>query len=291
MNTVVRNEPENAVDIIAGATNFLQIEHIWFFQKKEPYVSTELKSARHAQRITCSISKRMLDPYRESYGEGFLGSTGQVSGAYGLSFEMRFSILINMVSLIPAILSEGLVVRLYEHLIDEWSNQPVQIKDGIRCLHSLENATSLPRSDVLKWKRAFETALLKATHDDCSAENLRELLNFFRSSGKFSTHVESELESVLRTYLKSGFRYDLHHCQSSEQCDKLIDDLNHFSSSLSVDVDDELKQVEEARAEFEENENAYADHMQDEWKDRYRGDRHTDDDIDNLFKSLNGDRD
>ena len=49
--------------------------------------------------------------------------------------------------------------------------------------------------------------------------------------------------------------------------------------------------MEEAKAEFEENEDAYAEHMQDEWRERYRLERDADRSVSELFSSLRGERD
>lgn len=45
------------------------------------------------------------------------------------------------------------------------------------------------------------------------------------------------------------------------------------------------------KAEFEEHEDAYADHMQDEWEKRHRFERDADRSVSELFSSLRGDRD
>jgi hypothetical protein len=37
-----------------------------------------------------------------------------------------------------------------------------------------------------------------------------------------------------------------------------------------------VERIEEAKTEFEEHEDAYADHMQDEWKERWRDERDSD---------------
>jgi hypothetical protein len=49
-----------------------------------------------------------------------------------------------------------------------------------------------------------------------------------------------------------------------------------------------IQRVEEANAEFEEGEDRYADHMQDEWKELSRMERHGDRSISEMFGSLRG---
>jgi hypothetical protein len=59
---------------------------------------------------------------------------------------------------------------------------------------------------------------------------------------------------------------------------------------LGVEVKALIERVEEAKAEFEENEGAHADHMEDEWKERWRQDRATERSVSEMFRSLTGDR-
>lgn len=51
-----------------------------------------------------------------------------------------------------------------------------------------------------------------------------------------------------------------------------------------------IQRVEEANAEFEEHEDRYVEHMQDDWKERSRMERDGDRSISEMFESLKGDR-
>jgi hypothetical protein len=57
-----------------------------------------------------------------------------------------------------------------------------------------------------------------------------------------------------------------------------------------VEVSALIQRVEEAKAEYEENEGASADHLEDEWKERWRQDRATERSVSEMFGSLTGDR-
>ena len=59
---------------------------------------------------------------------------------------------------------------------------------------------------------------------------------------------------------------------------------------LGIDVTRMLERVKETKAEFEEYEDARADHMQDEWKERWRDERDSERSVSDMFGSLKGDR-
>lgn len=88
----------------------------------------------------------------------------------------------------------------------------------------------------------------------------------------------------------SHFDDELHECRSIDEFDGLIDDLNLIGSELNVEIEDVLKRAERAKAEFEEQQDTYADHMEDEWKERWRDERETERDVAGMFDTLRGDR-
>ena len=86
------------------------------------------------------------------------------------------------------------------------------------------------------------------------------------------------------------FQDELRECRSREQFDSLTEDLELFRDQLGVSVSSLLAKIEIKMNEFEENADAYADHMQDEYKERWRDERASERDITEMFGSLRGDR-
>jgi KaiC/GvpD/RAD55 family RecA-like ATPase len=87
------------------------------------------------------------------------------------------------------------------------------------------------------------------------------------------------------------FADELREYRSSEHFDAMLEDLDLFSEQLGVTVHALAEQVREAKAEFEERQEAYADHMQDEWKERWRDERDNQRSVSEMFGSLRRDRD
>ena len=91
-------------------------------------------------------------------------------------------------------------------------------------------------------------------------------------------------------YRRSFFEDEVRECRSREEIAGLIEDVEFFRDELSVDVAPLLEKLEEVLAEYEENEEARADHMQDEWKERRYHERASDQSVSDMFGSLRGDR-
>ena len=58
-----------------------------------------------------------------------------------------------------------------------------------------------------------------------------------------------------------------------------------------IDVDPLLEDIGEAKDRFIEDEENYADHMQDEWKEEWREERASERSVSEMFSSLRDDRD
>jgi hypothetical protein len=118
---------------------------------------------------------------------------------------------------------------------------------------------------------------------------LRELLSVLDTSERAAPAVMAARASFT-FFEQHHFAAELRECRSREQFDGLVDDLELFRHELGVDVERLIERVEEAKAEFEEREDAYADHMEDEWRERHLLERDADRSVSEMFLSLRGDR-
>lgn len=138
-------------------------------------------------------------------------------------------------------------------------------------------------------KLAF-SALHQEASTGCRSEELREVIDVIDTSNA-SLPIVTAARSGFERYRRSQFAEELRECRSRDEFDRLIGNLEFFRHQLAVDVASLIECVEEAKAEFEEQEDAYSDHMQDEWKERWRDERDSDQSVVDMFESLKGDRD
>jgi hypothetical protein len=284
MNTVVREVPENAVDIIVGAASVDQIEHVWSFSKSKEGGPVASALAQHVNRLARSVAQRMLDGRRIDLGNGAV--------AYrGATFERRLTIVIDMADRLPDRAFSDLVEPLFDRMLEEWLSESLEINDAADVLRALDRTRSLPADEVTKRKEAVRSALLAEARGGCRSDELREIISVLSSSGKADDSVIAAIRTAFEEYRKLYFSDELQACRSHGQFDGLIEDLDLFKDELGVEVATLLERVEEAKAEFEEHEDAYADHMQDEWKERWRDERDNERSVSDMFGSLKGDRD
>jgi hypothetical protein len=177
-----------------------------------------------------------------------------------------------------------------DRLAEAWESDDFAIEDGVALLRALDAATSLPIATVKGLREWVQAAILEQARTGCRSDELRELLSVIDTSDPTGLAVAAARTSFAR-FKQRQFSEDLRECQSREQFDSLIEDLQLFHDELGVDVRMLMARVEESKAEFEEYEETYADSMQDEWRERYALDLDVDQNVSDMFASLRGDRD
>ncbi|WP_172299991.1 restriction endonuclease [Pseudoruegeria sp. HB172150] len=281
LNAVARDTPDNAVDMVQGAASFGQIEQIWGLAKTEEGAAIRSALKDKSDRIAPTIA-RLADRRRRVNMEG-----GGVAYS-GPSFERRLATVVNMANLIDPSAIGALVEPAYTRLIEEWKSERPEINDAVELIRAMDAASSLPQDSLSKMRGVVLKAALEEARTGCRSDELRELLGVVDGQDAGSERAIAR-ESFLR-YQQNQFSDDLSECRSREQFSDLIEDLELFRDQLGVNVQRMIQRVEEANAEFEEQEDQYADHMQDEWKERYRAERDDDRSISEMFGSLRGDR-
>jgi len=266
LNAVLRRVPDNAIDIVAGAASFDQIEHIWSFAKAKNNASIIDTMRREADRLAASVRTRIMEGRRIDLGKGAVGYRGA-------TFERRLAVVIDMADRLSCEAISSLVLSLYARLQHEWETERPHINDGVDVLRALDGTRSVASDDLERMKVAIEQALLKEASTGCQSDELRELICVIDTSDPDDPAV-SAARSAFNHYRRSIFDQELSECRSLEQFDGLVEDLELFRDHLRVEVSALIQRVEESKAEFEENESAYADHMEDEWKERWRQDRY-----------------
>jgi len=185
----------------------------------------------------------------------------------------------------------ALVERMMARLVQEWRTDQANINDGVALLRALGDVRSLPGTDVAEVRQQVQDAILNEARSGCRADELHELLSVLDTSQRSAPATIAALAESFTRFEQHQFREELLECRSTEQFDGLIDDLELFRSELSVDVKRLIEWVEEAKAEFEDHQSEQADHMYDEWKERYYLERDSERDISELFSSLRTDQD
>ncbi len=284
LNAVVRRVAENAIDVIAAAHNFNQIEHVWTFAKAQGSGDVLEAFRYNEELISASLSRCMGEARRFGMGQGAYGYRGA-------TYERRLAIVVDMADRLASSAIASLIPLLFTRLRLEWVVERPDINDAANALRALDGTRSVEPLALEAMTRAIKAALVEDVQSGCRSDELRELIGVIDTSEADADEALSPARMAFQAYCQTMFQGELRECRAREQFDALSEDLELFHEQLGVDVSSLLTEVEEAKSEFEEHEEAYADHMQDEYKERWRDERASERSVSDMFSSLHSDRD
>lgn len=283
LNAVVRNATDNAFDLIRGATRFQQIERIWSFA--ESAQGNEVMSAlsQKTEWVAKTIEPRLYDSRKVTFSNG----TVVYKGA---TFEQRLAVLIGIADRLRNPLFLQLITKGFARLSEEWLTEDVNISDGIEILRAYNRLNWSSLETMFTVYEGCRNAIVTEAAEGCSSDDLRDLISALDGDDLAEEQVIVMLRKGLEAYQRNYFAGDLRERRTSGQFDALLDHLAEFQSVLNVDTNRETQQTLEAKEEFEENESARADHMQDEWSERYCEQFADENSVREMFGSLISDR-
>ena len=232
MNTVVGEAPDNAVDIVAGASEFEQIARVWTFSKTEKGMSILEVMQDEADKLLANIGRCMLDRSRSADGD-----------YRWRSLERRFPVVVDLANELDQGVSR-LVGQLLEAMVGNWETAAPGFGDAMGVLDALAECKELSASEAERMKQPVLKAMLGALRDGCFSEDLVGVASMMKDF-ESPTQAQAALRMAFGEYEGDNFQDELRDCQTAEQFDELIGRLDELQGMIGVDV---LGLIDEASA-------------------------------------------
>ncbi|MYM86557.1 hypothetical protein GTP91_05110 [Rugamonas sp. FT82W] len=276
LNSAVREDTTNALDMLEGAVRFSQVRRVWNFAAAEAQAVLALLNAE-ADRVTAVFERLLYAPHHKLIN-GKVVPTDD-------SPDIRVSTLLHVAETIAAKRLYELTVAGLERLLTAWDAGDLDISNGISLLSQVATSklefhqpghTILPR---------IITALTLRLSTGCRYYEIGPLLSALGSM-PLSSEQEALLQKAAQVFRKKEFNGALWSCSTRTEFDNLESTLQLISERARTPVGRQIHEVRKARTEFEERETARADDMYDEWKEQFQEMEDGDSAIDDLFDSL-----
>jgi hypothetical protein len=278
LNRVVRTEPDNAVDIMIGAVRFTQIAQVWSFVQSAVGGTTREVLRSNVGQIAPNIAALATAQRAVPHAGGFVYNAP--------NYEVRLAVMIRMADALrtPALLPviEGVI----EKVKDERSETLCDIDDTIEAVKAFESA-GWDAFDV--FEPFFEDCageLIASAEHSCGSNELRALLDQYENSLATSHPLRTSLKKAFDGFVQGYLSDEIGNCQSSQDYDALIDNLEYFGRTFGVSVDYEVGRVREALDEHTDYEEQRADQAMDEYRENKHMEQAGDDGIREMFGSL-----
>jgi hypothetical protein len=279
VNAVLRRAPENSVDLVIGAADFSQIERVW--KIGEGHIQGfRAALIQDGGAIAAAIKSAIARPHRMVE---FQNGTGLMPW----SEEARFAAIVPLADAMRTTEMLDLANSLGVRMSSGWHDCAISIIDGVDALRAIERVSWEPlRSSMLEHELVEQ--LVRQVGVCCRSDELREVVGVL--------DLQEPENAAILTALRAAFENSRHQiaseigdCRKEDDFKGLRDDYELFASTLGVTVNLELEKLEEAHSEYTDYEEQRADQMMDEYKDRQREIRHSEDSVRDMFGSLRSD--
>lgn len=285
-NTVVRESPANAIDIIASAQRFEPIYRMWSLSRgRVGQIMREEMLACHDSVARSVQNTILLSPQEE------LALTPNALVSY-TGLEVRLVILIEMADELTSPLLVHLIPALTEKLvaaIDDGDEDEVDLAIGAEVLRAFASAGRAEVRGLQFLRTKIRDALVRAAADSDNASELQTLVEALDLNGA-DADVRQNLATAFENYQRLSFYGDLYQCSNSADFHSLMIDLDVLSSTLNVPCRERQEAIRSALEDFERAQEEKADEDMERWRDAQAREIHGEESVREMFASLLADR-
>ena len=165
MNAVVTVDPDNAVDLIAGAVHFEQIGQVWALARSPNGRSLVSYIEEHADRLVANVQRCLLARRRTT---DLLGTELYVSD----SIETRLAVVVGMADCMPRSPFRALMQSMLDHVLQMWKAGAPNFGAAGDLLRALKGRRWSGDTDVTRRKEAVQEALIESIREGAYSGDL-----------------------------------------------------------------------------------------------------------------------
>jgi DNA polymerase III delta prime subunit len=243
MNSILRDEPANVVDIFAGACDFSQIEHVWKLSKSPGGRKIVTALAVNQSQFVARFKAVAMQDRRRPLKGGV--------AYFGTTFEARLQTTIDIAEAMPGGAIEALIEPIYQRLDQEHREVGPVISGVAEILRKISASENLPQAKLGEMAEHLTVAALAEAKRSCAGQELTDLVMALETGEEAEPSVMDGLRLAFAAYEKDSFYDELTECHSPEEFDRMLEDLELFRDHVGVDVAHLISSVEDRRSDRE----------------------------------------
>ncbi|GAB5342092.1 nSTAND3 domain-containing NTPase [Pseudomonas fluorescens] len=277
LNSVVRQDTPNALDMIEGSTRFEQVRRMWTFSldKDSKGVLTHLINESH--RVAIAFERLFAVPYK----------IANKRRPYFIDdrLETRVGTMILAAERLQSTELLRASLAALDTLVGSWEVEFADIEKGIELLEQMKAS----KFDALSKDKDLHSRIIRELVNEastgCSAEDLKSLLIAMKSEA-ISEELNDKINLAIEHFQDNDLNDEISECRSISAFESLDETIKAIADLTELDFDVAIESVREKMHEFESEQASYEDYLYEDWKDhrheRYDGDN----EIHNIFDSL-----
>ncbi len=282
LNTVVSQNPDNAIDLAAAAIDLEQIERLWTFARRFGAQTILPILQENIDEIVPTIERAVMKRRRAPQPNG-------VVFYHGMTFEKRLALVIALWGDTPSASLVALIRTVFARLEFEWKEGAVDLSDASQAMIALETTLAVSGDDAEAMRSVLRDAVLAEAATGARPDEIRALIEALNLNEGTDSEAKTALARGFEVYQQQWLSDDLRERNTVQECESLIEDFELFRKVLDVDVTAPVDAAEMAKSVIEDREEEYADFQHDAWKEQHYADRDHERDVRDMFATLRED--
>lgn len=276
LNSVLAQDPSNALDMLEGAVKFEQARRVWSVAQAEGNRLLIFLS-RERKRVAAAFERLFSAPRKARTASG----TAYIDD----SMVLRVKTIIQVAESLGSGQLATAAVTSVDVLLTSWESETADITGGI-ALASQIIASGLPfRPSAAAVRMKIIGRIIMEASTGCGSDELRELLEAVKGS-EITKEMDLLLETAANVYHDDFFTTELHNCKSESEFEQIESLFATIEERTGRNFGTDIQKIQDTKNEFEARNSEYEDRKYDEWKEQYYEARSAERSIDDLFDSL-----
>lgn len=269
MNAILREAPDNALDVVRHAVSLGQIQHVW--------------SLANAAPIGLMLAALQQEPQTVAKGLRAALKAPIPFDAHTRSLEEQVVFVTRLAEALSSKEIEALIEPMLVQLTSEWAQyDDGQFEHGVLVIEALESAAWVEGSPVEAHIEPLRAHLLSKIHDGICPEDALLMWSLAHDPKTYAR----DFSAGLKLWLTSNFSGRLNEIQSSSEFQEFLNALNTLQLDLGIDLETRIDAVRTRWEAYEEQQDAYADIAHDTYREDRAEQYSADAELHDLFSSL-----
>ena len=250
MNRVIRDVPDNGLDIIYSAEKFSQLLQIWTIADSDGGENLREYICRNIIEITPILSRLIARPVFEKRGSKVISrDTG---------FDQRAICLLGIADLSQTTELSSLLTSTLKRTLENVKEGYLSVRDGLSVYDELVESDFAQAVLPSEFFDQFRTALLDALAESPTSDELFVMVQYLETNDDCPSD-EAMVRVALEKYIVTRFSHELHACNDSSEIIELRETIEFIGESLAKDLSDEVQRIFERQDVLQQIEQEQSD--------------------------------
>jgi len=202
------------------------------------------------------------------------------------SYEERLSTILNLKALCKVIDWNPLIESTFIKILEEWKTDLPNPQEALELRKKFISISKETGENFDKQISAIKSALLTNLDDIYAMEDFADIFGLLTTTEQQSQALLTTLTTAFEDWARYNLSNHIRDCNSFEEYDTLLEAASDIGTMLSLDVTDIVSQIDDARGEFLDYQEGYADHHSDALKEARSEAKYEENEISAMFETL-----